>query len=34
MTQTADLKVHQFESHSARETIEVGHRIAGAGGVA
>ena len=28
MTQTADLKVHQFESHSARETIEVGHRIA------
>ncbi len=28
MTQTADLKVHQFASHSARETIEVGHRIA------
>ena len=28
MTQTADLKVHQFESHSGKETIEVGHRIA------
>jgi len=28
MTQTADLKVHQFASHGARETIEVGHRIA------
>jgi len=28
MTQTADLKVHQFESHSGKETIAVGHRIA------
>jgi len=28
MTQTADLKVHQFASHSGKETIEVGHRIA------
>jgi len=28
MTQTAELKVHQFVSHSAKETIEVGHRIA------
>lgn len=28
MTQTADLKVHQFESRSAQETIETGHRIA------
>ena len=28
MTQTADLKVHQFESHSGKETIEIGHRIA------
>ncbi|HUB20360.1 MAG TPA: tRNA (adenosine(37)-N6)-threonylcarbamoyltransferase complex ATPase subunit type 1 TsaE [Acidobacteriaceae bacterium] len=28
MTQTADVKVHQFESHSSQETIAVGHRIA------
>ena len=28
MTQTADLKMHQFESHSGKETIAVGHRIA------
>jgi tRNA threonylcarbamoyladenosine biosynthesis protein TsaE len=28
MTQTADLKVHQFQSQSSKETIEVGHRIA------
>ena len=28
MTQTADVKVHQFESHSAKETIAAGHRIA------
>ena len=28
MTQTADLKVHQYESHSAKETIAAGHRIA------
>jgi hypothetical protein len=28
MTQTADLKVHQFESHSGKETIAIGHRIA------
>ena len=28
MTQTADLKIHQFESHSGKETIAVGHRIA------
>ena len=28
MTQTADLKVHQFASQSGKETIEVGHRIA------
>ena len=28
MTQTADLKVHQFASHSGKETIEIGHRIA------
>jgi tRNA threonylcarbamoyladenosine biosynthesis protein TsaE len=28
MTQTADLKTHQFESHGAKDTIAVGHRIA------
>jgi tRNA threonylcarbamoyladenosine biosynthesis protein TsaE len=28
MAQTADLKVQQFESHSGKETIAVGHRIA------
>jgi tRNA threonylcarbamoyladenosine biosynthesis protein TsaE len=28
MAQTADVKVQQFESHSGKETIEVGHRIA------
>jgi len=28
MIQTADVKTHQFASHSARETIDVGHRIA------
>jgi len=28
MMQTADLKTHQFESHNAKETIAVGHRIA------
>jgi len=28
MTQTADVKVHQFESHSSQETIAVGRRIA------
>ncbi len=28
MTQTADLKTHQFESHSGKETIEIGRRIA------
>jgi tRNA threonylcarbamoyladenosine biosynthesis protein TsaE len=28
MTQTADVKVHQFASHSGPETVAVGHRIA------
>ncbi len=28
MMQTADLKTHQFESHNAKETIAIGHRIA------
>ena len=28
MTQTADLKTYQFESHSGKETIEIGRRIA------
>jgi tRNA threonylcarbamoyladenosine biosynthesis protein TsaE len=28
MTQTAELKTHQFESHSAKETIAAGHRVA------
>ncbi|HZZ39204.1 MAG TPA: tRNA (adenosine(37)-N6)-threonylcarbamoyltransferase complex ATPase subunit type 1 TsaE [Acidobacteriaceae bacterium] len=28
MTQTAELKTWQFESHSGKETISVGHRIA------
>ena len=28
MTQTADVKTHQFESHSGKETIAIGHRIA------
>ncbi|HEY1500445.1 MAG TPA: tRNA (adenosine(37)-N6)-threonylcarbamoyltransferase complex ATPase subunit type 1 TsaE [Acidobacteriaceae bacterium] len=28
MTQTADLKMHQFESHNGKETIAIGHRIA------
>jgi tRNA threonylcarbamoyladenosine biosynthesis protein TsaE len=28
MTQTADVQVHQFQSHGARETIAIGHRIA------
>lgn len=27
MTQTADVKVYQFESHSGKETIAIGHRI-------
>lgn len=28
MTQTAELKVHQFESRSAQDTVAAGHRIA------
>jgi tRNA threonylcarbamoyladenosine biosynthesis protein TsaE len=28
VTQTVDAKVHHFESHSAKETIAAGHRIA------
>jgi tRNA threonylcarbamoyladenosine biosynthesis protein TsaE len=28
MIMTADLKTHEFESHSAQETIAIGHRIA------
>ncbi len=28
MTQTAELKTWQFESHSGKETISLGHRIA------
>lgn len=28
MTQTAEMKTHQFESHSGQETIAVGRRIA------
>jgi tRNA threonylcarbamoyladenosine biosynthesis protein TsaE len=28
MIMTADVKVHQFESHNAQETIAIGHRIA------
>ncbi len=27
MTQTAEVKIHQFESHSAKETIAAGHSI-------
>jgi tRNA threonylcarbamoyladenosine biosynthesis protein TsaE len=29
MTQIVDVKVHHFESHSAKETIAAGHQIAG-----
>jgi tRNA threonylcarbamoyladenosine biosynthesis protein TsaE len=28
MTQTAEMRTHQFESHSGPETITVGHRVA------
>ena len=28
MAQTAEMRTHQFESHSGKETIGVGHQIA------